>query len=101
MTQPLRIVFQRRASQDVERIDAWCQANQTSAPDLFLRELERVLDAIALLPHLGALAKHSRLEGVRRIVLAKSRHHVYYRQTVDAIQVLAVWHASRGQPPSL
>ena len=95
------LVFQRRASLEVETIDAWWQTNRTSAPELFLVELERVLDAVALLPELGVPAKNTRLDGVRRILLAKSHHYVYYRRTIDSIQILAVWHTSRGQGPGL
>lgn len=98
---PLTIVFVRRASLEVETIDTWWRTNRTSAPELFVNELEQVLQAVALLPDLGAPAKSKRLEGVRRILLAKTRHYIYYRRTVDAIQILAVWHTSRGQGPGL
>lgn len=98
MTQEsLPIVFERRASLEAETIDAWWRTNRASAPDLFLAELERALQAVALLPELGELAKNSRIEGVRRVLLAKTQHYVYYRMTIDAIHVLAVWHTSRGQ----
>jgi hypothetical protein len=67
-------------------------SNRASSPDVFLTELERVLDAIALLPELGAPARNVRIEGVRRI---------YYRRVLDSLQVLAVWHTSRGKSPGL
>jgi plasmid stabilization system protein ParE len=99
--EPLPIVFQLRASLEVETIDAWWRTNRTSAPELFLVELERVLEAVALLPELGTPAKSTRLVGVRRILLPKTRHYVYYRRTADSVQILALWHASRGQGPGL
>ncbi len=37
---PLPIVFERRASLEVETIDAWWRSNRASAPELFLLELE-------------------------------------------------------------
>lgn len=99
--EPLPIVFEHRASLEVETIDTWWQTNRTATPDLFLMELERMLQAIALLPELGAPARNTRVEGVRRILLAKTRHYVYYRKAIDTIQVLAVWHTSRGKGPGL
>src|SRR5690242_3508396 len=99
--EPLAIVFQRRASLEVETIDMWWRTNRAAAADLFLTELERILQAVALLPELGAPARDTRIEGVRRILLAKTRHYVYYRHSIDTIQVLAVWHTSRGQGPGL
>jgi plasmid stabilization system protein ParE len=98
---PLPLVFQRRASVELEAIDAWWRTNRTAVPELFLDELERVLAAVALLPDLGTRARDTRLVGVRRILLSKSRHHVYYRHVHDEIQVLAIWHTSRGQGPGL
>lgn len=99
--EPLAIVFERRANLEIETIDAWWRTNRPSAPDLFMEELERVLDALAILPDLGASATDARIEGVRRVLLAKTRHHVYYRRADDTIQVLAVRHTSRGQGPGL
>jgi plasmid stabilization system protein ParE len=99
--EPLPIVFQRRASLEAETINAWWRTNRSSAPDLFVVELERVLQAVALLPELGAPARNTRLDGVRRILLAKTRHCVYYRRTTDTIQVLAIWHTSRRRGPGL
>lgn len=99
--EPLPVVFQRRASLEVETIDAWWRTNRTSASELFLNELEGVLQAVALLPKLGAPARSPRIEGVRRVLLARTRHYVYYREAIDTIQILAVWHASRGQDPGL
>ena len=89
----LPIVLERRASLEIEAIDSWWRTNRTAVPDAFLSELE--------LPELGVPARSTRLEGVRRILLAKTRHHVYYRVAADSIQVLAVWHTSRGHSPGL
>lgn len=98
---PLPIVFQNRASSDVEAVGAWWRVNRTSAPDMFEVELKRVLQAVALLPDLGAPARDTRLDGVRRVLLPRTRHYLYYRHTANSIQVLAVWHTSRGQAPGV
>ena len=95
--EPLPIVFEPRAKLEVETIDAWWRTNRESAPDLFLEELERALAAVALLPAIGAPARNRRIEGVRRILLRKSRHYIYYRCITDTIEILAVWHTSRGE----
>ena len=59
--EPLPVVLQRRASLELETIDQCWRTNRTLAPDLFLDELERVLQAVALLPGLGPPAKNVRL----------------------------------------
>ena len=64
-------------------------------------ELERMLAAVALMPALGAPARSERAIGVRRVLLRKTRHHVYYRVRDETIEVLAVWHAARGSEPGM
>jgi plasmid stabilization system protein ParE len=99
MNEPLGIVFQRRATREVERIDEWWRANRRAAPDLFITELGRMLSAVAILPTLGAPSMSDRIAGVRRVLPPKTRYHVYYRIRGGSLQVLAVWHARRRAGP--
>ena len=101
MKQPLAVVFQHRATREVETIDAWWRANRLAAPDLFLLELERALAVLAVAPTMGSSANSERAPGVRRVMLKKSRYLIYYRSRLDVLEVLAVWHAERGEGPSL
>ena len=96
MNAPLAVTFQRRASRDIDQIATWWSTNRPVAPDLFLAELEQMLAAVALMPTLGAQARSRRARGVRRILLPRTRYHLYYRVRDGAIEVLAVWHAKRG-----
>jgi hypothetical protein len=72
MTEPLSVVFQRRAIREAEAIDEWWRSNRSSAPDLFVAELEAMLGAAALMPTLasttGSATSGSRclLSGTRR-----------------------------------
>ena len=43
----------------------------------------------------------SHYQGVRRVTLSRIRYYLYYRVADDALQVLALWHTSRGLGPSL
>jgi plasmid stabilization system protein ParE len=101
MKEPLAVVFQRRATHEIEEIDAWWRANRSAAPDLFATELERTLAAVALVPTLGARAKSERLTSVRRVLLRRTRYHVYFRAREETLEVLAVWHAARGSEPDV
>ncbi len=42
-----------------------------------------------------------RAPGVRRLLLRATRYHVYYRVRDETLEVLAVWHATRGTGPGL
>ena len=82
---------QIRAAQDGWRI------NRPKAPNAIREELERASLLISVQPEIGARATNISLAGVRRIHLARVPYHVYYR----VVAVLAFWHQSRGNGPSL
>lgn len=42
-----------------------------------------------------------RVKGVRRLLVGRIQYFIYYRATPDTLEVLAVWHASRGKQPAL
>jgi plasmid stabilization system protein ParE len=64
-------------------------------------ELESMLGAAALMPTLGAPARSERATGVRRLVLRSTRYRVYYRVRGQRLEVLALWHGTRGTGPGL
>jgi len=39
--------------------------------------------------------------GIRRLILPRTRYHVYYRVAGQVLEILAVWHAVRGSGPGL
>lgn len=98
---PVRIV----ASAAVAIADAakWWVENRPKAPAAFAEELARGLDLVASEPAIGAKARNAKLPGLRRIHLARIRYYLYYRvrSSPAAIEVLALWHSSRGSGPQL
>jgi plasmid stabilization system protein ParE len=101
MNEPLAVVLQRRAIHEVGEIDAWWRENRPAARDLFLAELETILAAASLMPTLGAVVRGERAAGVRRLLLRRTKYHAYYRVRGSVLEVLAVWHATRGSGPNL
>jgi hypothetical protein len=95
MNEPFAVVFQRRATHEIEQVDRWWRKNRSSSPDLFVTELERMLTAVALMPTLGTPARRapraSRSDAVPRLLPGPRQ----------PIEVLAVWHAERGKGPGL
>jgi plasmid stabilization system protein ParE len=85
------------------RIETWWTANRLAAPDLFQRELETTVAAVATSPMLGALSNaDDEFSGVRRALMRRTRYYVYYRViTGDVLEVLAIWHTARGAGPTL
>jgi plasmid stabilization system protein ParE len=99
----VHIAFHPRAVEDVTTIDGWWKVNRPAAPDLFRRELEDLVMLVATSPTLGTPADTGDHDffGVRRALMRRTRYHLYYRVTGDTLEVLAVWHAVRGELPTL
>jgi plasmid stabilization system protein ParE len=79
----------------------WWVENRPKAPHAFLEELRRGFELITGQPLVGSRATNVRVAGVRRIHLSRVRYHLYYRASGDSVEVLALWHSSRGSPPPL
>lgn len=93
----------KRASVHLDRIAAWWRTNRKDAPTLPLDELESALERVVTNPELGEPYPCEGVPGVRRVLLRRSRYHVYYsvHPGRDMLLVEAIWHASRRKGPSL
>ena len=81
--------------------DAWWRANRPSAPDLFALELSEALRQLSEHPESGQL--YADCEGVRQLLLLKSRCYVYYEvdRTAEVVTIVSVWSTLRGRGPDL
>jgi plasmid stabilization system protein ParE len=99
MTEPLRVLFEPRAAEEAETVARWWRTHRDAA-ELFETELLQALELVRTMPSLGTPAPDESLAGVRRVLLRRTRYHVYYRVIGDELRVLAIWHAVRP-PPAL
>jgi plasmid stabilization system protein ParE len=92
-----------RADRQIRAAAQWWTDHRTKAPDAFVDELEAAFALIEELPYAGEAVRHARVSGLRRVLLGRVRYHLYYRVSEDmvAVEVLALWHTSRGTPPRL
>ena len=99
----LPVVFTRRAARQIEAASEWWGENRPAAPDAFRDDLVGALALIAGQPNCGAPMVSRRYRGVRRVLLVRLDHHLYYRLAprLRQVQVLAFWHARRGSRPPL
>ena len=89
------------AEAQILAIDHWWLTNRPAAPDLFLAELAASFEIIGNAPHIGRLYRQSPIAGTRRILLKRTRYHVYYVASSEEVRVLAIWYARRGLGPPL
>jgi plasmid stabilization system protein ParE len=90
-----------RALAQIERAAKWWAENRPAAPDAIRLDLADALEVLAQQPGIGARCSTRHYSEVRRLYLARTRYHVYYRATGDELIVLAFWRASRGRGPKL
>jgi len=104
VSQLLAVDFTRRAAAQAAAAGRWWRENRPKAPDALREELEHAAQLIAVRPEIGATARNVKLAGVRRLHLSRIRYHLYYR-VLDgpprSIEVLALWHTSRGKEPAV
>ena len=103
MSGPLPVRIVNTAARAILEGAQWWTANRLKAPDAFIEELTRAFRLIASQPAIGARAQNIRLPGVRRIHLARIHYHLYYRVSGSppVVEVLALWHTSRGSAPPM
>jgi plasmid stabilization system protein ParE len=98
----VKVKVAKRAEQQADRIEQWWKENRPSAPWTFTEELESTLRLICEMPGVGVRWPSAR-PGIRRVLMRKTEHHVYFRvdETRATVHVLAVWGAPRGRGPRL
>jgi plasmid stabilization system protein ParE len=90
-----------RALSEAERLKTWWQRNRPTSPDLLVEELAAAIDQIRSAPTVGAVYPSSFGRTVRRLLMPKTKNHVYYLVGESEVVVLSVWGAPRGRTPKL
>ncbi len=91
-----------QALADAKAIKTWWHQNRSAVPDAFEQELNTALERILRTPGLGNIYEQGDLAVlVRRVLLSKTKNHVYYAIEGSDVVVLAIWGAPRGRGPRL
>ncbi len=98
----MRLRIAPRALADAKRMKTWWHQNRLKAEDLFEQEIDSALDRIVAIPNLGSVYEHRRADvEVRRLLMPKTRNHVYYAITPTEVVVLTVWGSQKRRGPKL
>ena len=91
------------AEAQLREIVEWWSANRPAAPDLVTDELERCVTLLEGTPDAGVCFRRTPVPGVRRLVMKKTRHFVYYVHdaTRAVVYIIAVWGTPKGEDPVL
>lgn len=103
ITARFRVELSPQARDQLTTINLWWARNRPAAPALVAAELETAVQQLATSPESGHLHDGNRPLPVRKLLMPRSRYHLYYE--VDSasrlVTVLAVWHVARGAGPRL
>ena len=98
---PLELFVSRRAAREVERIVQWWTLNRPAAPGAVRQDLQAALNLLLVQPDVGARVKEASSPDIRRFHLDRVRYWVYYRVRRNRLEVLSLWHSSRGSGPAV
>jgi plasmid stabilization system protein ParE len=94
------VVITPRARHQLRAALQWWLQHREKAPGAFDEDISRGLATIAAQPLLGARVPEK--PGVRRLFMRRIGYFIYYRIAASGtIDILAVWHHSRGSGPPL
>jgi plasmid stabilization system protein ParE len=97
----LRVKISLRAAGQVRKAAEWWASNRLAAPGAIGADFGEAVSLLAEQPGIGAKYEGTRTPGVRRLFLGRVGYFVYYRAEGEDLSILAFWHASRGQQPTL
>ena len=101
MTEHLPVRITALAARQIRDAETWWRLYRTAAPHAIQQELQRTFSLIAAQPNAGGHATNVKLPRVRRVYLPRIKYHVYYHVTGEpaCVEVVAFWHARRGDDP--
>jgi plasmid stabilization system protein ParE len=94
---PVRVAPE--AQRQIRQARDWWRANRTKAPRAFVEDLDRMLRIVRSQPSIGVPVSNPALPGVRRVLLDRLSYFLYYRAEAGALEILVLWHSSRGTGP--
>jgi hypothetical protein len=99
----MKIFFTPEADEEAEYCDTWWREHRPATANLFAQELAEAKALIVNVPNIGA--EYATLEGqtVRRVLMKKTGHHLYYgvESSLDCIIVYSIWGARKRGGPRL
>ena len=98
----MKIVLLDEAQSRFEAEDRWWREHR-DAKELFLTEFQEALREVAATPGVGQRYRRARGKLIQRVLMKKTRCHVYYFHDTehDVVEIHSIWGARRRRGPAL
>ena len=98
----MKIVLLDEAQERFQAEDDWWRAHR-DAKELFVTEFQEALRQLAVAPAIGQRYRRARGKLIQRVLMPKTRCHVYYFHDLnrDIVEIHSIWGARRRRGPSL
>lgn len=98
-----RVEFSPEALAQAQQVALWWRENRPAAADLFEDEVTAAVEKLSTAPATGVPYLRSNLAGIRRVLLPRTRYHIYYvvDDAAAVVRIHALWHTARGRGPEL
>ncbi len=95
------VVMAASAFADACELIDWWREGRAEAPNLLGDELAAAIARLGQAPRLGRVVRQTAGTVVRRVLLRRSRVHIYYvvNDVALTVEMVAVWHAMRDRDP--
>jgi plasmid stabilization system protein ParE len=90
-----------RALSEAKRKKTWWKKNRQASPDLFEEEFNVTVRSIQSTPSVGAVYPSRFDIVIRRVLMTRTKNHVYFTVTDAEVVILSVWGAARERGPKL
>jgi plasmid stabilization system protein ParE len=97
----MKVRVTKRAQAQIDRAATWWDDNRSLVPEAFDEDLAEAFSLLSSQPGIGVPVTNARTPGVKRLHLARIHYFLYYRVGGEEVQVLRVWHTSRGTDPKV
>lgn len=97
----MKLKYAPQARDDIRKEKAWWKKHRDKAPLLLREELKRAFALLKAQPFIGERALDEGAEGLRRFYLKGTHYFIHYEVHEDDVEILRLWHASRGEQPEL
>jgi len=67
-------------------------ADNPRQAEILKEQFRETVKMIQRMPRIGVVYE----KGIRKIKLGKFRYYIYYKETKTAIEILGIWHTSKG-----